>query len=95
MLVAETIRDRLSDKLAPRRLSIDDDSHQHAGHAGARPGGQSHYRVEIVSDTFAGMTLVARHRLIYEILADLLADTVHALQLRALTPDEDAASGTD
>lgn len=95
MLVAETIRDRLSDKLAPRRLSIDDDSHQHAGHAGARPGGQSHYRVEIVSDTFAGMTRVARHRLIYEILADLLADTVHALQLRALTPDEDAASGTD
>lgn len=95
MLVAETIRDRLSDKLAPRRLSIDDDSHKHAGHAGARPGGQSHYRVEIVSDTFAGMTRVARHRLIYEILADLLADTVHALQLRALTPDEDAASGTD
>ena len=95
MLVADTIRDRLSAKLAPRRLRIDDDSHQHVGHAGARPGGQSHYRVEIVSDTFAGMTRVARHRLIYDILADLLAGTVHALQLRALTPDEEVAAEID
>ena len=95
MLVADTIRDRLSDKLAPRRLRVDDDSHQHVGHAGARPGGQTHYSVEVVSESFAGMTRVARHRLVYDILSDLLADTVHALQLRALTPDEDTRAEID
>jgi BolA protein len=88
--VADSIADKLRRSLAPTRLEIVDDSARHEGHAGARPGGETHFRVEIVSDAFAGKTRVDRHRLVNAALADELAGRVHALQVKALTPDEDS-----
>ena len=89
MRVAETIRSKLTERLAPARLVIVDESHRHAGHAGARPGGESHFALTIVAATFAGQSRVARQRLVYEILADELATRVHALSLTTLAPDEE------
>jgi BolA protein len=89
MSVAETIRYKLTDRFAPTRLEITDDSHHHAGHAGARPGGETHFSVTLVSETFRGMGRVARQRLVYQTLADELAGSVHALALTTLAPDED------
>ena len=86
--VAERIRNKLS-ALQPTRLIIHDDSGQHAGHAGARPSGESHFRLEIVSPTFVGETRVARQRRVYALLSDELRAGLHALQLTTLTPDED------
>ncbi len=88
MSVRETIREKLSGALEPARLEIVDESAQHAGHAGARPGGESHFRVEIVSARFAGLSRIARQRLVYEILRDELATDIHALALKTLAPDE-------
>ncbi|HYE48040.1 MAG TPA: BolA family protein [Azospirillaceae bacterium] len=82
------MRTKLTEALAPRRLDIKDESHRHAGHAGHRPEGETHFDVEIVSDRFAGLSRVARQRLVYQILAAELAERVHALSLRTLTPDE-------
>lgn len=93
MRVADSIRAKLTDAFAPVRLDIIDESHQHAGHAGARPGGESHFAVEIVSDAFAGQSRVARQRLVYGALADELAGPVHALRLTTLTAAEAAARG--
>lgn len=87
--VAATIRRKLTERLAPTRLDIIDESHRHAGHAGARPEGETHFAVTIVSPAFAGLSRVARQRLIYQILAEQLADRVHALSLRTLAPGED------
>ena len=89
MSVAETIRDKLTRRLAPTRLVILDESHRHAGHAGARPEGETHFAVTIVAPAFAGLNRVARQRLVYETLADELATRVHALSLATLTTDED------
>lgn len=89
MSVAETIRRKLTARLAPTRLDIADDSVRHAGHAGARPGGETHFSVAVVAAAFAGMTRVARQRLVYEILADELKGGVHALALTTLAPDEE------
>ena len=88
MSVAATIRQKLTDHLAPVRLDIVDESHRHAGHAGARPEGETHFAVTIVSAGFAGLGRVARQRLVYQILADELATRVHALALRTLAPGE-------
>jgi BolA family transcriptional regulator, general stress-responsive regulator len=88
MSVAETIRQKLTDGLAPLRLDIVDESHRHAGHAGARPEGETHFAVTIVSAAFVGLGRVARQRLIYQILADELATRVHALALTTLAPGE-------
>lgn len=85
----DRLRNRLTDAFNPLRLDIFDDSHRHAGHAGSRPGGETHFRVTIVSSAFAGQSRVARQRAIYGVLADELADQVHALSLTALTPEED------
>jgi BolA protein len=89
MTVADTIRDKLTERFAPTRLDIVDDSHRHAGHAGARPGGETHFSVTLVSETFRGINRVARQRLVYQTLADELAGSVHALALTTLAPDED------
>ena len=89
MSVAETIRKKLTDRFAPARLVILDESHRHAGHAGARPEGETHFAVTIVASAFAGLNRVARQRLVYETLADELATRVHALSLTTLTTDED------
>jgi len=90
--VAERIRNKLA-PLQPTRLVVHDDSGRHAGHAGARPGGESHFRLEIVSSAFAGESRVTRQRWVYALLADELRSGVHALQLTTLTPDEDRRPG--
>jgi len=87
--VAETIRDKLTARFAPTRLVILDESHRHAGHAGARPEGETHFAVTMVSPAFAGLNRVARQRLVYETLAGELASGVHALSLTTLAADED------
>ena len=73
---------------SPQHLEVIDESHRHAGHAGAHPEGESHFRVIIVSDAFAGKPLVQRHRMVNETLADLLRKRVHALAITARTPEE-------
>ena len=72
----------------PERLEIVDESDQHAGHAGHRPGGETHFRVDIVAAAFEGETRVARQRRVYQVLAEELADRVHALALSTRTPEE-------
>ena len=89
MNVAATIESKLAAALHPSRLKVVDESHLHEGHAGHRPGGQSHCRVEVVSAAFEGQTRVARQRRVYEILAAELDGGVHALALTTLTPSED------
>jgi BolA protein len=89
MSVAETIRTKLTDRFAPTRLVVIDESHRHAGHAGARPEGETHFAVTIVSPIFAGLNRVARQRLVYETLAEELAAGVHALSLTTVAPEED------
>jgi BolA family transcriptional regulator, general stress-responsive regulator len=91
MAVADRIRAKLNSGLKPLRLDITDDSHLHAGHAGAREGGESHFTVEVVSGAFEGLGRVARQRLVYDLLKDELAGPVHALALRTLAPSEDAS----
>jgi BolA family transcriptional regulator, general stress-responsive regulator len=91
MSVADTIRRKLTERFAPSRLEIEDQSHLHAGHEGARPGGETHFAVTIVSAVFTGESRVARQRLVYQTLAAELATQVHALSLTTLTPDEDRA----
>jgi BolA protein len=92
MTVADRIRQKLDAALHPQRLAIYNDSHLHAGHhAGAQRGEETHFRLEIVASAFAGESRVARQRLVYGILAEELAGPVHALQLSALTPEEDRA----
>lgn len=89
MTVEQTIYDRLSAGLSPHRLEVKDESALHAGHAGAREGGQSHFRIEVVSSRFEGLSRLARHRIVHAILRDELEGPVHALAMRALTPGED------
>lgn len=90
MTIADTIRAKLTASLAPDALVIEDESSKHAGHSGARPEGETHFRVRIVSATFEGVSRVERQRRIYAVLADELRDRVHALALTALTPKEAA-----
>ncbi len=88
MTVAETIRTKLVAALRPERLVIKDESHLHAGHAGARDGGESHFRVLVVSPLFESQPPVARQRAVNAALKDELAGPVHALALKTLTPAE-------
>jgi BolA protein len=88
--VATTIDDKLRGAFAPTRLAIEDESARHRGHAGYREGGESHFRVEIVSAAFEGKSRVARQRLVYAALSDEFAAGLHALALTTLTPGEDA-----
>lgn len=83
--VIDRIRERLA-PLAPTLIEIGDDSALHAGHAGARGGG--HFRLHIVADAFAGKNTVARHRLIYAALGDMMTHDIHALAIRAQTAEE-------
>ena len=90
MSVADAIRAKLTAAFAPQRLDVYDESAKHHGHAGAREGGESHFRVTIVATAFEGLPLVARHRKINDVLADELRHQVHALTMLTLTPDEAA-----
>ena len=82
----ELLRERLA-TLQPLHIDIEDESHLHAGHAGARSGG-GHYALTIVATAFAGKNTVARHRLIYQAAGELMRGPIHALSIRALAPDE-------
>ncbi len=87
MTVAEQIRQRLA-SLAPAQLDLLDQSAQHAGHAGAAPGGNTHWKLTIVSAAFAGKPTVARHRMIYQALGELMQHPIHALEIKARAPGE-------
>jgi len=82
----EAIRERLALAFGEQGLEVQDDSHLHAGHAGAREGG--HYTVRLVSERFAGLSRVARHRLVYDALRELMHQGIHALVIDARTPQE-------
>ena len=93
MRVAQKIETKLNEHLAPVRLEISDESARHHGHSGARPGGESHFSVTVVSATFEGMNRIERQRLVYRVLADEMKSDIHALALTTLTPAEDTRQG--
>ena len=84
--VRQQIIDKLTQSFSPVHLEVIDESHLHAGHAGASEEGESHFRVKITSQAFAGKMLVQRHRMVNETLADELAGPVHALAIKADAP---------
>jgi BolA protein len=86
--IAETIRNKLTAAFSPSRLDVQDDSARHHGHAGARPGGESHFNVVIESAAFQGAAKVARQRMVYQALSEELAGPVHALSVKAVAPGE-------
>ena len=90
MSVADQIKNKLTEAFAPQTVDVIDESHKHEGHAGARPEGETHFRVFIVSDQFEGQNRVMRQRAVNKVLEDELQGQVHALALRTLTPDEAA-----
>jgi BolA protein len=90
----QRLRDRLRDRFAPLELVIEDESRFHAGHAGAA-GGHSHYRVRIVAEAFRGVSPVARHRLVYAAVGDMLQTDIHALAIDASPPAVDAPTAID
>jgi BolA family transcriptional regulator, general stress-responsive regulator len=79
--VGQSIEAKLTKAFSPRRLEVIDESHQHAGHAGAHPAGESHFRVKIAARAFSGLARVAQHRLVNEALCDELKARVHALAI--------------
>ncbi len=83
----ETIRQQLTDAFAPEHLDIIDESHKHKGHAGAASGA-GHFNVTIISNKFAGQATLARHRMVYKAVDNLMPSEIHALSIKAMTPDE-------
>lgn len=88
MRTQDVITAKLTEAFTPASLRVEDESHQHAGHAGARPGGETHYRVYIVAEAFRGKTRLERHRLINSTLSAELAGGIHALAIHAAAPGE-------
>jgi BolA family transcriptional regulator, general stress-responsive regulator len=88
MRVRDTITKKLKDAFTPDSIEVVDESHLHAGHAGHRPEGESHFRLYIVSQAFAGKSRIDRHRMINAILSDDLAKDIHALAIHAVAPGE-------
>ena len=89
MNMADTIHRKLTDALAPVELVIVDDSSRHEGHAGHRPGGETHFTVRIVSPEFTGLSRVERQRRVYAALAGEMKNRIHALALTTLAPGEE------
>jgi BolA protein len=87
MASEQVIRERLA-ALHPVTLDLRDESGQHAGHAGASPEGGSHWQLTIVSEAFRGKSAVARHRMVYEALGDLMSRDIHALKIEAFAPEQ-------
>ena len=83
----QVIRERLA-ALKPVTLELRDESGQHVGHAGHRPGGGTHWQLRIVSEAFRGQAPVKRHRMVYEALGDLMERDIHALRIEALAPEQ-------
>jgi BolA protein len=90
MRTADVMTEKLTAAFAPESLRIEDESHQHQGHSGHRPGGQTHFRVYIVAQAFQGKSRIDRHRMINQTLARELAEGVHALAIHAAAPGEGA-----
>jgi BolA protein len=88
MAMKDTIEEKLKTAFAPESLRIEDESHKHAGHAGHRPGGETHFRVHIVSESFRGKSRIDRHRMVNQTLSGELASSVHALAIHASAPGE-------
>lgn len=86
--IAERITRKLTEAFAPQELRVIDESHQHQGHGGWREGGETHFRVNIVSEAFSGKSRLERHRLVNAALAQELADRVHALAIAAKAPGD-------
>jgi BolA family transcriptional regulator, general stress-responsive regulator len=91
MRVQEIITQKLIEAFSPESIRVVDESHQHVGHAGHRPGGESHFRVYIVSQAFKGKSRLQRHRMINQTLTGEFTAGVHALAIHASAPGEDAA----
>jgi len=92
MRIETLIREKLAQAFAPAELQVVNDSHRHAGHHSSPGTGESHFSVTVVSEAFAGKSLLERHRMVNAALAEELAGRVHALAVNALTPEERAAS---
>jgi len=88
MSVRDAIEEKLSHSLGLHSLVVTDESASHAGHAGARSGGESHFRVEMVAKAFSGLSRIERQRMVYGLLAEELAGSVHALELKLHAPEE-------
>jgi BolA family transcriptional regulator, general stress-responsive regulator len=88
MNVEARIKAKLTAALEPTALTIEDESHLHAGHGGARPGGETHYRIKVASARFSGKGRVERHRMVYALLEEEIAQGVHALALQTSAPGE-------
>jgi BolA protein len=88
MRTRDTITDKLNEAFKPESLNVVDESHLHEGHAGHRPGGETHFRVYIVSPAFEGKSRIERHRMINTALTAELAGSVHALAIHAQAPGE-------
>jgi BolA protein len=88
MRTHDLITEKLTKAFAPESLRVLDESHQHEGHSGHRPGGETHFRVYIVSDAFKGKSRIERHRMVNATLAGELAGSVHALAIHASAPGE-------
>ncbi|BBF94677.1 BolA family protein [Blastochloris tepida] len=88
MTFAERIESRLRAALAPSELRVEDESARHAGHAGSRPGGETHFRIHIVAEVFRGKSRVARHRMVNDALRAEFAERIHALAIHAAAPGE-------
>ncbi len=88
MTIRDRITSRLTEALRPELLDVVDESSLHKGHAGARPEGETHFRIRIVAAAFRGLDRVAAHRLIYSTLADEIANGVHALAISASPPEK-------
>ncbi len=91
MRTKDLITEKLTQAFTPESLKVVDESHLHEGHAGHRPGGQTHFRIYIVADAFRGKTRLERHRMINETLSSELSGGVHALAIHAAAPDEGTA----
>ncbi len=95
MSVAETIQKKIEEAFAPLVLNVEDQSHQHQGHAGHRPGIETHFHVTIVSSVFEGVLRVQRHRMVTSLLKDEIGNPIHALALKTMTPAEAAKAEAD
>ncbi len=91
MATRDLIMKKLTSAFAPESLDVVDESHQHVGHAGHRPGGETHFRVYIVAESFKGKSRLERHRMVNETLSGELAGSVHALAIHASAPGEGKA----
>ncbi len=91
--VKREIERRLTAALAPEHLLVRDDLHEHVGHAGHRPGGETHFFVAVVSERFAGQGRVARQRLVFSVLDELMREQIHALSIDARAPSEAGRTG--